>query len=329
MRILVTGGGGFLGRYIVESLINEGHTVTSIGRRCQKELSSIGVRVLRVDLTNYDMVSHACNEQDAVMHVAAKAGIWGSRRAYYDVNVRGTRNIINACREKGIKYLVYTSTPSVVFNREAFKGANENLPYGKKWLCNYAETKAIAEKEVLSAHSSNLKVCALRPHLIFGPRDPHLLPRVISAVRSKRLKIIGSGKNKVDLTYVKDAASAHIRALDALINGDAGGNAYFISQGSPVYLWDWINHILSRLNMPSIKQRIPLSVAYGIGYIFECLWKTFFLKGEPPITRFTAIELAKDHYFDIKKAEEELGYKPHYSMEYAIDETISDLKSRL
>tara|TARA_X000000368_G_C23038544_1_gene715735 strand:- start:40 stop:1029 length:990 start_codon:yes stop_codon:yes gene_type:complete len=329
MRILVTGGGGFLGRYIVENLINEGHSVTSIGRREQKILSSIGAKVLQVDLTDYDMVAHACKKQDAVMHVAAKAGIWGDRKAYYQVNVLGTKNIINACKVEGIRYLVYTSTPSVVFNREAFQGANESLPYGEKWLCAYAETKAIAEKEVLDAHGSDLKTCALRPHLIFGPRDPHLLPRVIRAVKCKRLKIIGSGKNKVDLTYVKDAAHAHIKALDALINGDAGGKAYFISQGSPVYLWEWINQILSKLNLSPIKRHIPLSLAYSLGCFLECIWKTFFLKGEPPLTRFASVELAKDHYFDIMRAEEDLGYKPQYTMNDAIEETISELKNSL
>ena len=219
MKILVTGGGGFLGRYIVEALIFKGHSVSTFGRSPQDELQALGVTVIQGDLRNCEAVRLACVGMDAVFHVAAKAGIWGSRDSYFKINVIGTRNVLEACRTNGVQYLVYTSTPSVVFNGKSFLGADESLPYGKNWLCPYAETKAIAEKEVLKAQSESIKVCALRPHLIFGPRDTHLLPRVMDAVLARRLKIIGIGDNRVDVTYVEDAALAHINALDALIEG--------------------------------------------------------------------------------------------------------------
>lgn len=329
MKILVTGGGGFLGRYIVEDLLAKGHAVSSFGRSPQDELKSMGVEVVRGDLSNSEAVHSACIGMDAVFHVAAKAGIWGSRESYFAVNVMGTRNVLNACKAHGVKYLVYTSTPSVVFNRESFKGANESLAYGKNWLCHYAETKAIAEKEVIEAHSDSLKICALRPHLIFGPRDSHLLPRVIESVLAKRLKIIGTGKNRVDVSYVSDAASAHVNALEALIDGNACGKVYFISQGQPVVLWDWLNRIFSELGIAPLKKRISLRMAYLVATILEGIWKLFSMKGDPPMTRFAAVELAKDHYFDISHAKNDLNYQPKYTMDEAIAKTVSDLKQYL
>ena len=329
MKILVTGGGGFLGRYIVEDLLAKGHSVSSFGRSPQPGLESMGVEVLQGDLANPEAVASACVGMDAVFHVAAKAGIWGSRESYYSVNVMGTRNVLKACKDNGVKYLVYTSTPSVVFNGKSFNGANESLPYGKNWLCHYAETKAIAEKEVIEAHSNSLKICALRPHLIFGPRDSHLLPRVIESVLAKRLKIIGTGNNRVDVSFVIDAASAHVNALAALINGDACGKVYFISQGQPVVLWDWLNRIFSELGITPLKKRISLRMAYAVATLLEGIWKLFSIKGDPPMTRFAAVELAKEHYFDISRARNDLKYSPRYTMEEAITQTVHDLRQYL
>ena len=329
MKILVTGGGGFLGRYVVEALLVKRHTVRTFGRSPQEELQAMGVTVIQGDLQNAEAVRLACVGMDAVLHVAAKAGIWGSRDSYFKVNVIGTRNVLKACRANGVQYLVHTSTPSVVFNGKSFLGADESLPYGKNWLCHYAETKAIAEKEVLEAKSESLKVCALRPHLIFGPRDSHLLPKIIEAVLAKRLKIIGTGDNRVDVTYVEDAALAHINALDALINGKACGKAYFISQGEPVILWSWLNQILIKLGIDPLTKRVPLKVASFIATILEAVWKIFAIKGNPPMTRFAAFELAKDHYFNISQSRQDLGYFPQYTMDLAIENTVKDLKRYL
>jgi nucleoside-diphosphate-sugar epimerase len=328
MEVLVTGGGGFVGRYIVERLLERGYRVRSLGRSPQPTLAEMGVDVRCADLKEAAPVREAVAGVDAVFHVAAKAGVWGSWESYFEANVLGTRNVVAACQAHGVARLVYTSTPSVVFNRNHFRGEGNELPYGKDWLCHYAHTKAIAEEEALAANSDRLKVVALRPHLIFGPGDPHLLPRVIESVLAGRLKIVGGGLNRVDVSYVKDVASAHLCAFDALEAGKGAGKAYFISQGEPVQIWPWLNGILENLGHPPLKKKIPLPLAYAAGALAEMVWKLSSKTGEPPITRFVAVELAKDHFFDLSAARRELGFSPGYSMEDALRETVDDLKQR-
>jgi nucleoside-diphosphate-sugar epimerase len=324
----VTGGGGFVGGYIVERLLARGYTVRSIGRSPQPELVAKGVEVVCGDLTDATAVSAACEGVDAVFHVAARAGVWGSWESFYGPNVIGTRNVLSACRKWQVKRLVYTSTPSVVFNGDSIRGGDESLPYGKNWLCHYAETKALAEQEALAANSEKLQVVALRPHLIFGPGDPHLLPRVIESVKAGRLRIVGDGSAKVDVSYVGNVADAHLDAFDALERGKGAGQAYFISQGEPVDLWPWLNSILEGLGQPPLTQKIPLPLAYGIGALCEGVWKVLRRRTDPPITRFVAVELAKDHYFDIRKAQHVLGYRPRVPMNEALKLTIQDLIRR-
>jgi len=328
MKILVTGGGGFVGGYIVERLLARGYAVRSIGRSPQPELVAKGVEVVCGDLTDATAVSAACEGVDAVFHVAARAGVWGSWESFYGPNVIGTRNVLSACRKWQVKRLVYTSTPSVVFNGDSIRGGDESLPYGKNWLCHYAETKALAEQEALAANSEKLQVVALRPHLIFGPGDPHLLPRVVESVKAGRLRIVGDGSAKVDVSYVGNVADAHLDAFDALERGKGAGQAYFISQGEPVDLWPWLNSILEGLGQPPLTQKIPLPLAYGIGALCEGVWKVLRRRTDPPITRFVAVELAKDHYFDISKAQHELGYRPRVPMNEALKLTIQDLIRR-
>lgn len=328
MQILITGGGGFVGGYVVDLLLARGYAVRSFGRAPQPALEAKGVDVRCGDLADAQAVSDAVAGVDAVFHVAAKAGVWGSWESYYQANVAGTRNVVEACQAHGVSRLVYTSTPSVVFNRQAFTGQGNELAYGKNWLCHYAHTKAIAEQEVLGANTDSLNVVALRPHLVFGPGDPHLLPRVVESVKAGRLKIVGEGRNRVDVSFVKDVAAAHLAAFDALAEGRGAGQAYFISQGEPVAIWPWLNQVLEGLGHPPLKKKIPLPMAYAAGGLAELVWKLLKKAGEPPITRFVAVELAKDHYFDLSAAKRDLGFQPAYTMGDALSETIADLKER-
>ncbi len=328
--VLVTGGSGFLGRYLVERLLRENRKVRVLCRRPVDDLKTRGVEVIQASLQEPSSVESACEGVSVVYHVAAKVGVWGKREEFEKANIEGTRALLDGCLAKGVKKVIYTSTPSVVFNGKDFSGADESLPYGEDIPAHYPATKAIAEKMVLSAHHpEQLKTVALRPHLIWGVGDRYLVPRVLERAKAGRLRIVGEGRNRVDLTHVANVTEGHLaaeKALDKETN-NPGGKAYFISNDEPVFLWDWINDLLSRLEISPVKKRISLAGARRIGAFCEGLWKVFPLKGEPPMTRFVASELAKEHWFSIEAAKRDLDYKPIVGMEEGMQELVENFRS--
>lgn len=319
MKALVTGGAGFLGSRIARLLVAHGHEVTVCSRQATKhETRDTKHAFLDLDLRDADAVARAVAGHDALFHVAAKAGVWGKRAEYFGINVTGTRNVIAACQKHGVKKLVYTSTPSVVFSGKLIGGADESAPYPDAYLTHYARTKAIAEREVLAANGlDGMLTVALRPHLIWGKGDPHLLPRVLERARAGKLKQVGDGRNRVDITHVNDAAQAHVDALDHL--DAAAGKAYFIASET-VALWPWLNGVLKRAGIPEVTAKVSAGTAYKAGAVLEFVWKLFGLGGEPPMTRFVAGNLATDHWFDISRARKELHYAPRWTGEKALDE---------
>jgi len=332
MRALVTGGGGFLGRYIVEQLLARGDQVTVFCRGAYPELEQAGAALVRGDLQNAEAVRAALDrELDVVFHVAAKAGVWGPWEDFYRTNVLGTRHVIAACQARGIQRLVYTSSPSVVFDNQAHEGCDESLPYPETFESPYPHTKSLAEREVLAANGEQgLLTTSLRPHLIWGPRDNHILPGLLQRAQDGQLIQVGPGTNQADLTYVEDAARAHLLAAEALAPGSpAAGAAYFISQDEPVNVWDWIKALLARLGLPPVRRRLPLSAARALGGAMELAYRALPLQGEPRLTRFLASELAKSHYYDIGRAKKELGYAPQFTMEEALERTLPYLRTHI
>ncbi len=327
MNVFVTGGGGFLGRYIVEQLLERGDAVSVFARGAYPELERSGATLIRGDLCEAEAVKRACAGMETVFHVAAKPGIWGTWESFYQTNVVGTQHVIDACRANRIPRLVFTSSPSVVFHNQPQSGCDETLPYPEHYKNVYSHTKALAEQMVIKANGDELATVALRPHLIWGPRDPHLLPRLIERARSGQLVQVGNGANTVDLTYVEDAARAHLLAADALHPASPlAGSVYFISQDAPVNLWEWIHDLLRTLHIPPIKRRISLTTARMIGAGMEWAYRAFRLAGEPKMTRFLANELALDHYYDISRAKKDFGYHPRLSMDEALEKTLPFLR---
>ncbi len=327
---LVTGGGGFLGRALVKRLLAQGRRVRVVGRSPQPDLEKAGVEFVRGDLAEPGVAEKAVAGCEVVFHVAAKAGVWGAYPEFHRANVEATRLLLDAARAAGVTRFVHTSTPSVVFNGEALAGADETLPYvnPSRCPCAYPVTKAEAERLVLAANTPQFRTCALRPHLIWGVGDNHLVPRVVARARAGRLRIVGAGRNRVDLTHVDNAAHAHLLALDALDRGAACGKAYFLSDDAPVPLWDWINGLLGRVGVAPVTRRVPVPVAFCAGAAMEAVWKLFRREGEPPMTRFVAVELSKDHWFSVEAAKRDLGYAPVVDNAKALAELADWLKSR-
>jgi nucleoside-diphosphate-sugar epimerase len=282
---------------------------------------------VRGDLQNLRRVVAACVNIDVVFHVASKTGAWGDWEDFYQTNVEGTGNVLAACRKQGVPKLVYTSSPSVVFDNRPQEGVDESLPYPEEYESHYAQTKARAEQLVRFANQPELLTVSLRPHLVFGPRDNHLLPGLIARARTGKLPQVGGGKNRVDLTYVEDAARAHLLAADALAPGSpVAGSVYFISQDEPVNLWGFIRQLTAALDLPPIRRRLPLGVVRAAGAALEFIYDSLPLEGEPFITRFLASEVAMSHYYDISRAKRDLGYAPVFTMEEALQRTLPYLR---
>lgn len=315
MKALVTGAGGFLGTALVQELLAHGRQVRALGRGRYPHLEKLPVELARVDLRDRDATVAACAGVDEVHHVASIAGIWGRWSTFYDINVRGTQHLLEGCRRHGVPRLVYTSSPSVTYAGGDQCGVDETAPYPTRWLCHYAHTKALAEQAVLAANQpGGLLTCALRPHLIWGPRDQHLVPRLLARARAGQLRIVGNGKNLIDMIYVENAALAQRLAADRLVPGSpVAGSAYFLSQGEPVNCWGWINQVLALAQLPPVERRVPLGLARMAGAVFEALWTVLGREDEPRMTRFLAGQLGTSHYFDIGRARRELDYAPRVS----------------
>jgi len=318
MRILVTGGGGFLGQALCRGLIARGYTVSSFNRGYYPELESLGVIQIQGDLADAEAVMNAARGMDAVFHNAAKAGAWGSYASYYTANVTGTEHVLAACRAHGIPRLMYTSTPSVTHRAtHPVEGSTaDDVPYGEHLKAPYAHTKRIAEELVLAANTSDLATIALRPRLIWGPGDQHLLPKLVERAKSGRLRLVGGGHNLIDTTYIDNAAAAHLAAFEHLQPGAAcAGRAYFISNNDPRPLREIINALLNAAGAPPVHRSIPFPFAYLIGAICEGVWPLLKLKGEPPLTRFLAEQLHTTHWYSMEPARRDFGYVPKVSIE--------------
>lgn len=327
-RALVTGGGGFVGLAIVKRLLAMGVEPVVIGRNHYPYVERLGVKQLPGDIRDADIINRASKGCDTVFHVAAKAGIWGDRKEYLGINFTGTKNVIQACLDNGIGRLIYTSTPSVVFANQDLAGIDEQTPYAGRFLCHYAASKAAAEQLVLAVNSCDLRTVALRPHLVWGPGDTNLIPRLVTRGRKGQLKQVGDGTNLVDISYIDNVVEAHILAAENLAGlGNAAGKTYFISQGKPENLWEWINALFTGLKIPPVKRKISFRKAYMAGVFFEIIYKAAGIRREPMMTRFLAQQLAKSHWFSTAAAARDFGYKPVVSTEEGMNRLLKWLAS--
>lgn len=317
---LVTGGGGFLGSAVVRRLLADGWAVRSFSRGVYPELVAAGVDCRQGDLADRSAVSDAVAGCEVVFHVGAKAGIWGAYREYYEANVTGTENVLAACRAHGVGRLVYTSSPSVVHGGGAIEGGNEDLPYPDRFDAPYPETKAMAEQAVLASNSATLKTVALRPHLIWGPGDNHLVPKIIGRARDGKLKLVGDGSNLVDTVYIDNAAEAHLLACRVLGSGDScAGRAYFITNGEPRPLREIVEGMLRAAGLPTELPSVPMGLAVAAGRTLEVVHRLLAPRREPMMTAFLARQLGTAHWFDIGAARRDLSYEPRISIDEGFD----------
>jgi nucleoside-diphosphate-sugar epimerase len=309
--------------------------VASISRGRYPELEQAGVTCFQADLGREvaedadGVLRRAARGRDAIFHAAAKAGIWGSRDDFWSANIEATRNVIEAALREGVPRLVHTSSPSACFTGASEVMADETLPLATQFLAHYPESKAIAERMALGADGAALSVTVQRPHLIFGPGDPHLLPRLVERGRRGRLKRVGSGTNQVTLCYVENAAAAQLAAAERLGPGAPhAGKAYFIGQLQPVLLWEWIDELFAALDVPPVRSSISWRSAHRIGAICEALWRVLPLGGEPPMTRFVAGQLSTSHSYTLEPAARDFGYREVVPLDVAMERTLGWLREQ-
>ncbi len=316
MKALVTGGGGFLGSKIIFQLLEQHIKIRNFSRGHYPGLLKLGVESICGDLNDSSAVKKACESCDVIFHVAGKVGFQGTWKEFYETNVKGTLNVIEACKSLGISKLIYTSSPSVIFDGKDQEGIDEKTPYPKSFMTHYQSTKAEAEKHVLEANSNKLATVSLRPHLIWGPGDPHLIPRILKMGKQGKLRFIGKAQKLIDTVFIDNAAMAHLTAMNKLeIGSPISGKPYFITNHEPWPVKKVINSILEAANLPPNNRHIPVPLAYVAGFVLELVYKTLHLRGEPRLTRFVTSQLSKAHWYDPAKSQKELGYNPKIKMD--------------
>jgi len=328
---LVTGGCGFLGRWIVEKLLERGEKEVKVFD-LRQTFKDDRVEFILGDLTNLEQVKKALKGVTTVIHTASP--VHGNNEAiYFKVNVTGTNNVLEACHENKVKQLIFTSSSSVVFNGKDIHNGNEDLPYCKPHMDSYNKTKELAERSVLAANGNKgLMTISLRPSGLFGPRDVQAWPPMIEAGKEGKSKFtIGNGRNLCDWTYIENAAYAHLLAADKLTPGSPiGGQAYFITNGEPTPFEEMTTYVWKNLGYPTPKYHLPFLIMLIVAYITEFILFVLspLVKIHPTLTVFRVRMVVATRYFSIEKAKKELGYQPQVSLQEGKERTLKWFKEQ-
>lgn len=324
MNVFVTGAAGFLGRELTGQLVEEKYQVKALTRNVVNGFPP-GVVAVQGSLWDIEPWEAELEDIDCVFHVAARVGYWGEAREYYRTNVEATRTLLDSCRRYDVKRMIYTSSPSVVFDGGEIVQGDESLPYAKNFLNAYQATKAEAELNVLAANAGGFTTCALRPHMIWGIGDKHVLPRLFNKAKAGKLRIIGDGENEVSVCHVRNAAHAHVMASKS---DKIGGKTYFVNDPVPILLWEWIQEILRGVGYRQKLRRVPAGLAYQAGGLLELVHKLLGIKREPLLTRYTASLLGMSHSFSIKRARNDFLYDSIVDPDDGVQEVINHYKYR-
>ncbi|HEY6985156.1 MAG TPA: NAD-dependent epimerase/dehydratase family protein [Rhodanobacteraceae bacterium] len=313
MRVLMTGATGFLGRVVARRLREAGHTVRALTRAPDADLDSLGIDQPTGDLASLDAITAAAAGCEAAMHVAARVEPFAHVDDYYDTNVRGTDNVLAACEIAGVRKLVFTSCAGVVIDRGDLNGVNEAQRIPARAPTPYLATKALAERHVLAANGPQLATVALRPHLLWGPGESLLLPRLAALAKAGRLRLFGEAGKKIDSCYVDNAADAHLAALERLEAGaPIAGKAYFITQGEPATVEGFVNGLLRAAGYPAETRRVSAALARVLASTAPL--RRVVARAEPLLTADALALFGQATWFNISAARRDLGYAPRVGM---------------
>lgn len=310
MRVLVTGATSRLGRGVAEALVARGDEVVTL----QRHASGLdGVTDYLADLGDSKPVQHAVTGADAVIHLAAKVGIMGNHNDFVRINVAGTQQLLIAAHAAGVQRFVQVSSPSVAHSGRSLFGvaAEPADPEGARG--GYARTKASAELAALAANGPDFAVVAIRPHLVWGPGDTQLVGRIVERAKQGRLALVGDGGALIDTTYVDNAVTALVAAVDR--TPEIAGQALVVSNGEPRPVAELVARICAAAGVPGPKLQVPRRIATSVGSLVSAGWSLAKRSDEPPLTRFLAEQLGTAHWFDQRHTREALDWAPHISLE--------------
>jgi nucleoside-diphosphate-sugar epimerase len=297
-----------IGRNAVEGLLRRGHTVNVL----QRGDTDLPVKVFRGDIRDASMVRAAVEGCDVVVHGAARVGLVGSFDNFYETNVVGTKNVLNAAVDAGCRGVVYLSSPSVSYSTTPVEGV-VSPPARDDVLGFYSQTKSIAERHVIN--ESRIATVALRPHLVWGPGDTQLVGRIVDRARAGRLVLVNKGRAVVDATYVDNVGDAIVAATERIgVNHQLNGRALVVSNGEPRTVAQLVESICNSSGVPYAPKSVGLRAAMAIGLVMEALFKLR-PHSEPPLTRFTAYQLGISHWFDISETKALLEWTPRISLD--------------
>jgi nucleoside-diphosphate-sugar epimerase len=315
MRVLVTGAGGFVGSHAARQLMERGHEVRLLLRKPLAREWMSDAEVVLGDLGDLPSLRKAVSGVEGVVHCAAKSGIWGPLAEYLENNTMGTNRLLEAARQGGVGRFVYTSSYSVIHSSESLAGIDETRPYTLDPSAPYPYSKMLAERLVLLANNPSFKTVALRPHLVWGPWDPHILPRLVERSRKGRLILFSGGPYMIDATYIDNVALAHRLALEKLDEGaPVDGEVFFIGQDQPQDLNEFINLLLASVNAPLARRTVPPGLGRAAARVLERVCQALGVRREPPSTIFAASQMSASHWSNLDKAKKLLGYEPVVSV---------------
>jgi nucleoside-diphosphate-sugar epimerase len=328
MQILVTGGGGFLGTYVIKELLKRSHyLVSQFSRNHYFHLEDLGVPNLRGDLRNKDDIEKALikGEFEGIIHLAANKEEWRGQKNNFDINYQGTLHLLEVSKKLGIKKLLYVSPSHVFLGNTPLLGVDESIPLPTQFLNSYLESKSMAERAVLQNNQDDFATCALRLPPLWGAGDPRFIPQIIQKARRGQLSVIGDGENLVDILYVENAASAIVNAFEHLSEkSKLSGESFFISPESPIKIWDFISRVLDLYQIPFIRENIPLKSAERKAWILEKIFESMGIsKPAPPLTKYYVQNLGSTHYFLTQKARLAFDYQIPFSFEESFKKTFS------
>jgi nucleoside-diphosphate-sugar epimerase len=310
VRVLVTGASGLLGREVARLLVRQGHAVTTFQRRAARV---DGATDLSGSITDDDAVRRAVTGAEGVIHLAAKVSFAGHAADFDEVNVDGTRGLLRAAREAGVRDLVFVSSPSVANSGAAIAGLGAEPADPARAHGDYSRTKAEAELLALAADSPGFRVAAVRPHIVWGPGDTQLVERVLERAGRGRLPLLDAGAALIDTTYVDNAASAIVAGLHRMDH--VHGRAFVVSNGEPRPVGELLAGICAAGGVPSPSWRVPGRLARAAGSVVEKAWTRSGRAEEPPMTRFLAEQLSTAHWFDQRETRELLDWSPAVSLD--------------